>query len=202
MNGGNVSNFDERLAAAASKPRPHADVSVCLDQDAAEERDRLVAAIATAKQEDAEDMRLTAPDVHAAPVQAALEALSDTLRDSIVTLRFVQLPGDKWAALTAMHRARPESELDMAFGYNLDGVVRAAAQYTNPDTGERYAFRLEDGEAVSLTDEQIATLWPTLAGSEVSAIRDAVWGLNDFGPSQRIEALVKGFGAATRSDTK
>lgn len=198
-----MSSFDERLAAAKAKPRPHADVTVCLDQDAADERDRLVEALGEATAKDEADKRLAGPsDVNARPIQEALDALQATMRDSLVTLRFVQLHGYDWAELTTKHPARRGVELDMAYGYNLDAVVRAAAKFEDPKRpGKRYALRLEGDDWVALTDKQIDDLWETLTGSEVSNIRDAVWGLNDFLPNQRIEALVKGFGAATRSET-
>lgn len=196
-------SFDDRLAAAKAKPRPHADVPVCLDNDAVDERDRLIAALGAATEQDAADQRLAGPsDVHAAPIRAALEAMQEAMRDAVVTLRFVQLHGHDWAALTTKNRAREGVELDRAYGYNIDAVVRAAAKFEDPDKpGVRYAFRLEDGQPIPLTDAQIDDLWDTLSGAEVSNIRDAIFGMNEHLPNMRIEALVKGFGAATRSET-
>lgn len=195
-------NFDERLAAAKARPRKHRDVPVVLDQDAAEERDSLIEALAHAEKEDADDQRLAGPPAKAAPLRDALEALNDSLRESLVTLRFLQLPGDRWAELTSRHPARADVDLDKYYGYNLDAVIRSAAKYHDPLTGERYGFRLDGDTPVPLEDDKWDTLFHILSGSEVSSIRDAVWSLNEYEPGERIEALVKGFGAATRSATK
>jgi hypothetical protein len=41
-----------------------------------------------------------------------------------------------------------------------------------------------------------------LSGNDIGKIRDAVWELNEFEPQQRLNALVKSSGAATRSVNK
>ena len=107
-------------------------------------------------------------------------------------------------SLLTWHPARPGVELDLGYGYNIDAVVHAAAKFEDKQNnpGVRYVFRLEDGAPVALTDQQIDDLWVALSGHEVSEIRDAIFALNDYLPQIRLEALVKGFGAATRSETK
>jgi hypothetical protein len=208
MNGGIMQDFDARLASAKAKPRPHRDVTIILDQDAAAEREQLIEALGNAEKLDKGDTRLgAANDTHAAPIRTALEALSATLRDSMATLRFVRLPGEKWSELTTQHIARKGVEMDLYYGYNIDAVIRAAAAYQHPETQEQFAFRVErDADGAEVLAPIAAAQWPVLfdrlTGSEVSEIRDAIFGLNDYEPSSRIEALVKDFGAATRSDTK
>ena len=101
-----------------------------------------------------------------------------------------------WFAVGGFHHVLVKND-------NIDAVVHAAAKYEDPQNpGVRYAFRLDDGAPVPLTNQQVDDLWVALSGHEVSEIRDAIFALNDYLPQVRLEALVKGFGAATRSETK
>lgn len=181
---------------------------IILDQDVASEREQLIEALGNAETLDKGDTRLgAANDTHAAPIRQALEALTATLRDALVKVRFVRLPGEKWADLTTQFIARPDFEMDRYYGYNIDAVVRAAAAFQHPDTQEQFSFRVEQDAGGAevlepISDAQWNVLFDVLTGAEVSDIRDAVWGLNEFEPSSRIEALVKDFGVATRSETK
>jgi hypothetical protein len=193
-------NFDERLAAAAAKPRPHRDVTVILDQEAAAERDAILERLAATEKTDAEDKRLAAPALDMEAVQRALDAVEESARDSMVTLRFVRLPGDLWADLIWKYPPK-EAELDKFYGYDVNGVVRAVTGLVAED-GERFAFRVEDGENVPLAPEKWAVLFRTITGTEAASIRDAVFALNEWEPQQRIETALKSYGVATRSEKK
>lgn len=195
-------NFDEMLAAQAAKPRPYKDVPVCLDADLADKREALLDELEEARAKDESDVRLSGPsDAHSAPIVARLDELTAAAQDSLITLRFRQLPGREWAALTLVHPVRVESPLDRQYGYNVDAVVAAAAAYVGPGAVS-YGFRLDGDEEVVLSPTQWASLFDVLTGSEIVSIRDAIWGLNEWEPEQRIQALVKASGAAARSENQ
>lgn len=187
-----MKNFDDLLESAAQN-RPTRDVKVCLDGEIVRERDELVEALEAAKKKDAGDARLAgANDQHAAPIQERLDALAEAAQASLVVLRFTRLGGAKWAELTSRHPVRVGVQIDMHYGYNYDAVCGAAAVESG--------VRVEGDEEIPMTPEQWAKLLEVLSGNEVQLIRDAVWGLNEFEPAQRLGELVKGFGAAERSE--
>lgn len=202
-----MSNWTEQLAAANSARPPHGDVVITLDTKLAEERERLTIALMVAAAAP-KDERLGL-ETEVQKIRAELKALEEQMVDTLVTLRFLRIPGDAWSELTATNPARAEAPADRRYGYNLDAVVRAAAEYT--DDKWKYVFRIEDGQEIPLIIEkatldnphptnEIATLFRVLSGAEVQRIRDVVWDLNDYGPQKRIAELVKISGAATRSE--
>jgi len=190
LNGGDtdLSSFSEKLAAARAA-RPTKDVQVVLDGELSIERDRLLAQLENA----GDDQRLGAKS-EADEIRERLDALAEAAADSLVTLRFTRMPGREWAELNSHHPVRPDVPLDRHFGYNYDALCEDAAK--------RSGVRVEGDEVVSLTDEEWAELFDVLSGSEIGLIRDAVWSLNEYEPQQRLNTLVKGLGAATRSDKK
>jgi hypothetical protein len=201
-----MSSLDEKIARAKARPRNYKDVPVCLDGDIAEQREALLDELADAEAEDAADQRLSTPQIRSEAVRERLDALADAAQESIETLRFVQLPGSEWTAITQLFPPRIEAPIDMHYGYNVVAACGAAAAHRSED-GTGYAFRVVGGEGDSaelepLEPSQIADLLTVLAGSEVSEIKDAIWALNEYEPGKRIDQLVKGFGAAARSDTK
>jgi hypothetical protein len=83
---------------------------------------------------------------------------------------------------------RIDVALDRHYGYNYDAVTENATRVSGA--------RVDGDEEHPITTEQWDRLFKILAGHDVEQIRDAVWTLNEYEPSQHIEALVKGFGAA------
>jgi hypothetical protein len=200
-----MSSFDEKIARAKARPRSYKDVPVCLDADIAEQRDALLDELAAAEEADASDARLAAPTVKADAVRERLDTLAEAAEGSLDTLRFVQLPGTEWTSITALFPPRIESPIDMRYGYNVVASCGAAAGHRSDD-GTAYAFRVvsgagDDAELEPLAPTQIADLLLILSGAEISEINDAIWALNEYEPGRRIDQLVKGFGAATRSAT-
>ena len=193
-----MSSFQDKLKAAR-KARPTRDVQVVLDGEIAVERDRLLAELEV----NDPDERLGA-GVDKEAVRERLDELAVVAQDAMITLRFTRLPGDKWAEITSRYPVRPDVPIDRHYGYNFDAVCTAAARVSG--------VRVEDDAEVPLvvreaTDDspaidEWAELFDVLAGADVAAIRDAVWSLNEYEPQQRLNALVKGSGAATRSVTK
>lgn len=191
-----MTTFGERLAAAR-EARPTRDVSVILDGAISAEKDRLEEELENV---DTGDMRLGTISP-AEKIQQRLSELTEESADSIVTIRLTRLPGRDWSTLTSKCPPRPDVPLDTHYGYNYDAVCEASARYRDPK-GAAYGHRLEDGEPVDITDEEWDDLFSVLAGNDIGKIRDAVWTLNEYEPAQRLAALVKASGAATRSVSK
>lgn len=188
--------FDDMLAAAEAAPTPYRDVRVCVNPTVARERAALLQAVEVAKRDDGRaeetDARLGGTPVKSTTrtdaAVAALEAFDGQVLTSLVTLRFTRMDGDKWALLTSAHPMRVDVVLDRRYGYNFDAVSDFAARQTG--------VRLDDDGAHELTNDQWTRLLKILPGHDVERIRDAVWTLNEYEPSQHIEALVKDFAGA------
>lgn len=190
-----MKTLDALLTEAEAQPAPHKDVTVCLDAGIAKERERLLDALSDAEKQDADDMRLAAAnDAHTAPILERLQALEESVKDAMRTFRFRRMPGEVWADLTSRNPARIDVPLDLNFGYNYDAVCKAAAI--------RSGVIVDGDDEAQVPAPMWERLFAVLSGHEVEQIRDAVWTLNEYEPAQRIEALVKGFGAATRSAKK
>jgi hypothetical protein len=187
-----MSDFSEKLAKARANV-PTKDVTVVLDGDT-NERDRLEAELEAAD----DDTRLASKS----PADEIRERLAELeATGSVETLRFTRLPGKDWSVLTSLHPVRPDVMIDRHYGYNFDAVCEAAARFRDK-SGRAYGARLEDGIPVELTNHEWSELFDVLSGSDIGKIRDAIWALNEYEPEQRRQALVKGSGAATRSDAK
>lgn len=121
-----------------------------------------------------------------------------TVAGELVNLKFTALPGEKWAGITARAPMRVDAVIDRNYGYNMHAVVKAAAAAVETEKqGDeevvtfRYGVRVDDGEEQTLTDSQWDTLWSVLSGNEFSAVVDAIWGLNEWNPSQRVAEAKK-----------
>ena len=180
-----VTTFGEKLAAAR-EARPTKDVQVVLDGEIAVERERLLAAFDSAS----DDQRLAAKS-EKDEIQDALDALTDAASDALVTLRFTRMPGRAWAELTSKNPVRLDVPIDRRYGYNYDAACEAAAIVSG--------VVVDDEGTKELSPQEWAELFDVLSGNEVGLIRDAVWSLNEFDPQQRLDALVKSSGAASRS---
>lgn len=189
-------NFKEQLAAARAA-RPYKDVQVVLDGVISAERERLEKALESA---DTGDGRLGATS-KADEIQAELDELTARSADAVHTIRITRLHGRDWATLTSRCPVRPDVPIDRHYGYNYDAACEAAVRYRDP-SGAAYAHRLEDGSPVEIADDEWSDLFEVLSGSDIGKIRDAVWELNEYDPEQRLNALVKGSGAASRSVNK
>lgn len=189
-----LKNFDEVLALAIGSDPECTDVYVCLDGSTASERARLEGELAAARKRDEADQRLSSGQVNAQPILDALAELEDAARASLHLIRVRRMPGAAWTELTSHHPVRVDVAIDRRFGYNLDAITKAALPLCS--------VRVDDDGEHEITAEQWGQLFQVLSGSEFSALRDAVFALNEAEPAQRLDVLVKGFGAATRSETK
>ena len=195
-----MSRISSRLAAAKAAPRPYKDVTVCLDDELAAKREQLLDALEQAENLDAQDQRLSGPnDTHSGPIRAALDELAIAARDAMITLRFTRIPGNEWASLTMHHPVRVDVAIDRRYGYNLDGVYIAAAEYRSGD-GTAYTHVVDDDGVHELDPGEVEQIIRLAPGSSAEEIRDEIWVLNEYEPAQRLDELVKGFGAARSSE--
>ena len=201
-----MSTFAEKLAAKKAAARPTADVQILLAADLEAERDRLQEIIDAPEL----DTRL-ASESPADAARKAMDVLMESAGDSVITLRFTQLRGSDWSALTSQHPPRPLVPIDEKYGYNFDAAATHAARFVDK-AGRHYGVRIEDGEEVPLVVTQAdrenlipgvdewADLFDEISGHEAAAIRNTVWGLNEYLPEIQLEAMGKAFGATARSE--
>jgi hypothetical protein len=187
-------SFAEKLAAAKAA-RPFKDQPVVLDGVVAAERERLESELESVDDDPRMGVKSKADEIR--------ETLDDLAGDdSTETIRIFRMPGRDWANLTSKCPVRADVPIDRHYGYNYDAACEAALRYRDPKTGATYAFRLEDDTPVEITDAEWADLLSVLSGNEYAKLRDRVWELNEYEPEQRLNALVKGSGAASRSVNK
>lgn len=188
--------FSEKLAAAKAA-RPYRDQAIILDQPISDEIAALEAELETADS----DSRLASKSP-AEEIQERLDELAEEGAASTETIRVYRMPGRDWVNLTSKCPLRPEVAVDRAYGYNVDAVIEAALRYRDPKTGATYAFRRDGDSNVEITDDEWTELFSVISGREFGLIRDAVYVLNEYEPQERLNELVKGSGAASRSVTK
>lgn len=188
-------DLDDLLSKAESAPTPSMVVSVCLNPEIAERRAALIDALEQAKKADSrepEDQRLGAPapasNARTKKALGALRRFDQKAEVALVDLRFTRMPGDEWAELTSAYPMRADVALDRHYGYNFDAVSTLAARRSG-------VILTDEGEQLA-TPEQWARMFRILSGHDVEKIRDVVWTLNEYGPQQHIQALVKDSGAA------
>jgi len=193
-----MSSASEKIAAAKAAPRPTTDVTVSLVRDLAEQREALTVELAEATKDN--DDRLSAPTA-ASVVQEKIDAIMAAEADSLITLRFTQLPGDAWTALTRLCPPDPNSLLDMHYRYNLNEVCKLAARFIDAD-GRSYGHVVDGDDLAVLTvhratktnldpTDEWRDVFAATSGPEFSAIVDALYGLNVYGPSERLAELKK-----------
>jgi hypothetical protein len=189
-------SIDELLAArAAAKPKP-IEVTVLLDADTSKRIEELKAQIEALESD--EDQRLGVDD-GAEALQAEVDAIKAAASESLVTFAFEKLPGDMWTDFTARNPARPEALIDLNYGYNLDAVVKAAVKAERG--GHHFAWQVDGDKNVVLTNEQWDQVFEAMYGHDASAVRDAVWSVNEWQPSQKLaEAKKARAGSATGSN--
>ncbi|MDN4595901.1 hypothetical protein [Leifsonia virtsii] len=189
-------SIDELLAArAAAKPKP-IEVTVLLDADTSKELEELEAQLEAIAAD--EDKRLGAED-GAEAIQERIDELKASTAQALVTFAFEKLPGDMWIDLTSRNPMRPGALVDMNYGYNLDAVAQAAVKAERG--GHHFAWQVDGEKTVVLTDAQWDAVFAELYGHDAQAVRDAVWEVNEWGPSQKlVEAKKARAGSGTGSN--
>jgi hypothetical protein len=119
-----------------------------------------------------------------AAVQAAPKPFLDaevTVNGTYYALRFTQMDPFDWATEVDRHPARPDTQIDKRYGYNLRSLVKAVA----PVTGA-----LVEGESTVPVED-----WPALlkaiGGHGFQRVTDAIWAINEYLPEQAVVAAKK-----------
>lgn len=188
-----MSKFKERLAAAKAAPKPFRDVTITLDADIAEKRAVLKEELEAARAEAANDQRLTAVNPREAEIQGKLDELYELTEDSLITLRFTRLPGDQWAEVTARCPVRLDAPIDSVYGYDMHKAARLAAPLCGVlvEGDELVPLRVEKATGEHEGIDEWRDLFATIAGVEYIAIIDALYDLNVYEPSNRVDQLKK-----------
>lgn len=104
-----------------------------------------------------------------------------------VTVRFWPLSGTAWRDLCAAHPNRGDSQFDQALGYNLTSLVAAYPK-----------VYLVDGDEVQDVADDWADICAVLSGPDLKNLEYAVWGLNEYEPTQRLAAAGKASAGSRR----
>lgn len=102
------------------------------------------------------------------------------LGDDVVTVRLWPLTGVAWRELVVNHPVRDGVQHDLALGYDLESVVRAYPR-----------VYLVDGDEVTDVAARWAEVCDVLSAPDLKALSFAVWGLNEYDPSQKLAAAGK-----------
>lgn len=143
------------------------DVDICLNGEAAQERDRLLNEIARVSGEPRKTM---GPDP-AKALLAELAEVEDAAQDDIITLRFRQLSFDVWNAVVAKYPPREGVEIDKAKGYDIVAVTKHAAEISG--------HSLADDLTEPISSDEWADLWPNVSGGDFDRIWQAITRLNE-----------------------
>lgn len=136
-----------------------------------------------------------------AKAKAAKEAKRETedveveVAGELVKLRFTEMDGPDWSALTIKYQPRDDVLVDQRFQYNVHAVCRDAA----PLSG----VRLDGDDEVALTVDpkakppvdEWADLFSVISGHDFTVISDAIWSLNEWAAHTRLEQAKKGSSA-------
>lgn len=156
------------------------DVDVCLDGEAGVERDRLYRELGEA----ADVPRATMGPSPAVAVQERIDALEDSMREDLVTLRFRALSFDRWNGIIALRPPREGVAIDARKGYDIVGVTKAAAEVSG--------WVVDGDKTESIASDEWADLWEKLSGGDFDRIWGAITRLNETDGWAGVEFLKKG----------
>jgi hypothetical protein len=190
-----MSSFSERLSAAKAAPRPTRDVKVMLDREVAAELELLNEKLLKARRSTDKRLGQKSPE---AQVEQEIEAAFAKAEDAVEVLRFTQLPGSVWTQITDRCPPRLDVPIDKHYGYNMQAAIKLAAPLSGgrvevDDEGNETVVELvvidgnKNTEPVNEWDE----LFDVISGYEMNLLSSAIYELNEFDPSQRLETVEK-----------
>jgi preprotein translocase subunit SecD len=207
-------SISDRLKAGAKKKPEFRDVDVVLDEHVrtqVEALDDQISVIETQVAGLEEEKKRLHPQLPTRPVRekeideeivaqqekiTPLEEQRDALRhETLVTLRFDKLPGERWAEITAHHPARVDVALDRMSGYNYHAASRAAAPLSGvalEPLAEGQKDDDPDRARITLSPEDWDLLFEQISGREMQNLAESLWELNDWSARRRIDAARKG----------
>jgi hypothetical protein len=115
-----------------------------------------------------------------APVAVTVSVL---VKEKVLDLKFYEGDPRDWAHATAANPQRLDVQLDLTYGYNIHGAVESMAV-----TSGRLVVAGVESE---ITAKRWKKLFDGFSGRDIGAVTDAVWGLNEFHPSQRLAKAKK-----------
>jgi hypothetical protein len=119
--------------------------------------------------------------------------------DLLVSLKFKAVPTTAWTEITASHPPRVDVPLDMNYGYNWHAASDDAARQSvvRVEDGQDVPFEYVEasgganGEPKVEAVDEWADFLEVLSAPDLTAIRNAVWELNEWAPGARTAALKK-----------
>lgn len=193
-------SLEELIGKAKTAPTPYVDIDVSInagisDRIAAIEREMGALTVETAAVE--KDQRFSDPrrkqlaDKRAA-LEEKLHAVQAEAADSLVTLRFTKLDPAVWAELTARSPMRPDTVMDLNYGYNYHEVCRKAAWQSTS--------RVEGTTVTPVPKETVEGILQVVSGNDLERIMSAVFDVNVWSSSQDLAAAKKASRAATATE--
>ena len=167
------------------KPRTTT-VTVCLDTEISEERDRLIGKLIEAREAAQKPGARLTQKSPIPKLEAELAALEDREREHMHVLRFTKLDGLAWVNITAQHPPRDGSADDASLGYNNHEASLEAAKANGVEIVEGQA------EPVKLDDDDWATILEVGSGWDIENIVTAVMTLNVLRSARKVARLKKG----------
>ena len=143
------------------------DVDVCLDGEASVQRDRLYEELGEA----ADAPRITMAPSATSDIRSRIDALEETMRESLVTLRFRALSFDRWNGIVALEPPREGVAVDARKGYNIVAATKRAA--------EASGWVVNGDNTESIPSDEWADLWENLSGGDFDRIWGAITRLNE-----------------------
>lgn len=176
-------SLEELVGKAKAAPVRHVDVEIALDAGVGER----IAALEAEARIVAADQRFSDP--RGKKLEEQLQELRAEAAASLVTLRFTKLDPAKWAELTARSPMRPDSAIDLNYGYNYHEVCRQAA-------GESTS-RVEGDTVTRVPAKTLEDLLAVVSGNDFERVMSAVFDVNVWSSSQDLAAAKKASLAAS-----
>lgn len=169
------------------------DVRICLDGARRAEWNAL--AEQAMQKDDAEDAdgRMAAPS-KSSLARKQLDALAEELRERMLTIRIVAMPGTGWAALKGKHKPRKDNPQDTTQGYNIEAVAREALL--------GHGKRVNGDKVEDISAGQWGKILEKIGGGDFQTLVYATVGVNQLLGQQFVGALVKGSPATSNSAGK
>lgn len=193
-------SLEELVGKAKAAPPRHVDVEIALDAGvseriaAIEAEDRALAVEASVLDKDQRfsDPRRKQLGQKRQQLEEKLNAARLEAAASLVTLRFTKLDPVKWAELTARSPMRPDSAIDLNYGYNYHDVCRKAAAAS--------ASRVEGDTVTPVPAKTVTELLAVVSGNDFERVMSAVFDVNVWSSSQDLAAAKKASLAATGTE--
>lgn len=122
----------------------------------------------------------------------ASETVEVEVNNAMLSLRFTEMDGPDWSALTIKYPPRDGVVIDQNFGYNVHAVCKDAASLSGVIVeGDEEIHLNVDPDAKPPVDEW-ADLFAVISGHDFTAITNTIWSINEWAAHTRLEQAKKG----------